>query len=70
MNGDLIRNARLKKGLNQQALADIIKSTKSSISRYENGLRQLQPGMAKKIAQALDFDWTLIYQDEDINAHV
>lgn len=55
--GDLIRNARQKKKLSQEGLAQAIGSTKSAISRYESGKRLPDYEQLQRIAATLDVEW-------------
>ena len=57
----LIRNER---GLTQQELADKIGITREQINHYENGRVTPQALNKYKIAQALDFDVSLWYENE------
>lgn len=52
--GELIRNARQKKKLSQEELANAIGSTKSAISRYESGKRKPEFDQIQRIANVLD----------------
>lgn len=51
--GAHIKAARQKAGLSQEELAGIVKTTKSTISKYENGLRQPRIEQLQAIAAAL-----------------
>jgi len=55
---------REKANLTQQALAERVGVTRQMISAIENGASP-SVGTAKKIAKALDFNWTRFYEDED-----
>ncbi|MVM34214.1 helix-turn-helix domain-containing protein [Spirosoma sp. HMF4905] len=52
--GQLIREARIKKGLSQLELAQILGVTKAAVSGYETGRQNLTLGTLQKIATALD----------------
>lgn len=60
-----LRKARDEKDLTQQQLGDIVGVDITSIGKYELGERRPSPEVAKKIAQALGFDWTRFYEDKD-----
>ena len=49
--GFLIKDARLKKGLTQQELADKIGSTKSYISKIENNVKEARISTLQKIVE-------------------
>ncbi|WP_338868483.1 helix-turn-helix transcriptional regulator [Spirosoma sp. SC4-14] len=52
--GQLIREARQKKGLSQLELAELLGITKGAVSGYETGKQNLTVGTLHKIALALD----------------
>lgn len=54
--GEKIVNARLKKGLNQKELADILNITPASIARYENNKREPNLSTLSKISDVLEID--------------
>lgn len=60
-----LREARLKKGLSLEELARAVGTTKSTLSKYENSLREPKMLMAKKISDKLDvsFNWLIGYSD-------
>ncbi|HEX9061377.1 MAG TPA: helix-turn-helix transcriptional regulator [Clostridia bacterium] len=58
-----LKNKRLEKRLTQEELAIKIKIDKTSIGKYELGLRKPNVVIAKAIARELEFDWTLFYSD-------
>ena len=51
------------RGLSQEQLANRIGSTKSSISRWETGERDITLGALSAIAEALDCDALDLYRD-------
>ncbi|NMP21863.1 S24 family peptidase [Sulfobacillus harzensis] len=52
--GRKLREARLKKGLTQEALAEVVGLTKSQISRYESGKSGATLDIVARLAEALD----------------
>jgi len=58
---NILAELRAKKNITQQQLADSVKVTRQMISAIENGA---QPSVktAKKIAQVLGIDWTLLFE--------
>lgn len=67
--GMRIRECRVKKGMTQEALADILYAKKSTISEYENDKIDLKFSVLKEIAKALDTSISYLSgeQDEDID---
>ena len=67
--GMRIRECRVKKGMTQEALADVLYAKKSTISEYENDKIDLKFSVLKEIAKALDTSISYLSgeQDEDIN---
>ena len=65
MFGMRLKEMRLKKGLTQQQLADIVGVRDSMITMIERGTRQASAPLAGQLAEALDVtvDW-LIYGDK------
>lgn len=56
-----LKDIRTKCNLSQDQLAKIAGVTRASISRYENGKRHIPIATAKKIATAINVDWTSIF---------
>lgn len=56
---------REKKLLTQQQLADMINVDRTLISKIEGGNATPSVPTAKKIAQVLNFNWTLFYENND-----
>ena len=67
--GMRIRECRVKKGMTQEALADILYAKKYTISEYENVKIDLKFSVLKEIAKALDTSISYLSgeQDEDID---
>ena len=67
--GMRIRECRVKKGMTQETLADILYAKKSTISEYENDKIDLKFSVLKEIAKALDTSISYLSgeQDEDID---
>lgn len=57
-----LRNKRLEKQLTQAQLAKIVGADATMISKIEVGERRPSVELAKKIAEALGFDWTRFYE--------
>lgn len=63
--GQLIRAARKRKKMTQAELAEKLKISYVGVSQWENGIRNPKYDTIKKIADALDVDWTeLVPADE------
>ena len=58
--GNLLAAARLKAGLTQKELANIIGIRQSMISEYERGKRRLTTEMGKKLSTGLKIDSTYL----------
>lgn len=58
---------RESKGITQAQLAIICGVDVTMISHIENGKRRPSVEVAKKIAEALNFDWTLFYEQPNQN---
>lgn len=56
-----LRQIREAKGLEQKEVAFKIKKTQACYSYIENGQRNPTVELAQKIADVLDFDWTLFF---------
>ncbi|MFU0783880.1 helix-turn-helix domain-containing protein [Thermoanaerobacterium thermosaccharolyticum] len=52
--GDIIKELRLKKGLSQRKLAEIVKLSNTTISDIEKNIRNITIDNLQKIAEALD----------------
>lgn len=52
-HGRNIRNARIKRNLKQEALANLVQMTQQNVSRYE-GTKQIDDKVLEKFAKALD----------------
>ena len=67
--GMRIRECRVKMGMTQETLADILYAKKSTISEYENDKIDLKFSVLKEIAKALDTSISYLSgeQDEDID---
>lgn len=57
-----LREARLNKGMSQEALADLIGMTQCNYNRRENGKKNISEAEWIKIAKALDISKELIYE--------
>ena len=54
--GETIRQARLDRGLSQQALADLLGCSAKTVGRWEAGSFGLKLGEAFRLSQILDAD--------------
>ncbi len=52
--GDVIKDLRLKMGLNQQQLCDVLSIEQSTLANYENNRRTPKPDMLNKLADYFD----------------
>jgi len=60
--GDTVKSARLKKGLSQKQLADIIGSSQPHIANFEKGTQDPHFSTAKKISEALDVSLDALFE--------
>lgn len=60
-----LKKIRLKKSLNHEGVASAVNIHRAYYTMIESGYRTPSVDVAKRIAAALDFDWTRFYQDED-----
>jgi transcriptional regulator with XRE-family HTH domain len=60
---DWLIEARTKLGITKTALAIKVDVDKSAIGKYERGERRPSIDTAKKIADALGFDWTRFFDE-------
>ena len=60
---DILKKARMKKGLSQQELADKLFVAKATVARWENGNRSPDTDMVIKIAKCLDIDISVLMSD-------
>ncbi len=58
-----LKQIRLEKGLDQKKVARLIGKTPACYCSIEKGVRNPTVKLAKAIANVLEFDWTLFYQD-------
>lgn len=63
--GELIRDARKKKGLTQKELGDLLGITAVGIAQWENGFRNPRLDTRQKLAKALDIDVTTLMSDTE-----
>ncbi|MGN1167189.1 MAG: helix-turn-helix transcriptional regulator [Lachnospiraceae bacterium] len=62
-----LKNIRRKANLTQLGLADMCGCGRTTICMIENGKLKPSVKLAKKIGKALNFDWTLFYEDQKKN---
>jgi putative transcriptional regulator len=58
-----LKDIRRKKNLTPKKIAELVGCSKEHIYKIEAGERTPSVNTAKKIAEALGFDWTLFYED-------
>ena len=58
-----LTNARLEKGLSQEALAEMIGTRRSNICRIESGTQNISIDMLLKVSSALDKDVSVILKE-------
>lgn len=63
-----LKDQRKKKNITQIELASLVHVTQQAIEKYENGKRRPSPEVAMRIAEVLDFNWTLFYKKESGDA--
>lgn len=59
-----MKEKRENKRLTQEQLAEIVGVDRTTITKIENGSRP-SVRTAQKIAEALKFDWTIFFEDEE-----
>lgn len=62
-----LKKARIKKDLRQEDVAKLAGITQASYSLLEKGARTPRPAVAKRIAAALDIDWTDFFAEKKQN---
>lgn len=60
-----LKRIRLMSGMTQKELAKIAGVNQNSLTKYEAGTRTPRPETAKRIADALGFDWKKFYPGDD-----
>ena len=58
--GNVIRSLRMREGLTQEQLADVLKLSRSSIGMYETGERKLTPELLELFADHFNVDMNYI----------
>ena len=61
---NIIRQHRTARGMTQKQLADICGVTRTHITNLETGKFSPSVDIAKKIGQALGFDWAEVFDHE------
>jgi len=56
-----MKGRRLARGLTQEQVAKLAGVDRTTITKIENGTAKPSVKTAQKIAQVLDFDWTLFF---------
>ena len=57
----IMKERRLARGLTQEQVAKLAGVDRTTITKIENGTLRPSVKTAQKIAQVLDFDWTLFF---------
>lgn len=63
--GELIREARKKKGLTQRELGELLGMSDVGVAQWEKGLRNPRLEIRQRIAKALDIDVTALMSDSE-----
>lgn len=61
--GMVLRGARFRESISQKKLAQLSGVSQDNISRIENGKRKIGEKVAKKLAEHLNIDYTLLLED-------
>lgn len=59
-----LKEKRLEANLTQKKAAKLVGVARTTYAMYEQGERNPSVGVAKRIADTLDFKWTLFFEDE------
>ena len=62
--GERLRKLRKEAGLTQQELADKIGVKTTQVARWEKSFNHIQPDALKRIAKALNVEWTDLIEEE------
>ncbi|GIN71283.1 putative HTH-type transcriptional regulator YqaF [Bacillus sp. J14TS2] len=57
-----LKSLRIQKGLTQQEIADIVNIERAYYTMIESGNRNPSVSVAKSIASAIGFDWTIFFE--------
>ena len=60
----IITDERIKKGLTQRELAEMVGITQGWLSGIESGNRKPSVAVAKKIADVLEFEWSRLFEED------
>lgn len=58
-----LKEKRESNKMTQKEVAESVGFSRQGYSQIEGGARRPSPEKAKKIAEVLDFDWTLFYKE-------
>ena len=64
-NREWLIKKRLDRKLTQQQIADDVEIDRSFYNQIENGVRNPSVETAKKIANCLDFDWAVFFEEKN-----
>lgn len=56
-----LNDRRVEKGLTQEKVAQCVGIARAYYTEIENGVKTPSPSVAQKLAQVLDFDWTIFF---------
>lgn len=59
-----IKELRITNGLTQQQVSERVKIAQPTYANIENGERKPSVAVAKRIAEVLGFDWTLLFEEK------
>lgn len=62
---NMLKKLRLGKNMTQNELGMETGLTHTSISRYESGKRNISVETAKKLAEVLGVEWTVIFEGKE-----
>lgn len=60
-----LKDCRQKNGLTQEEAADLSGISRSYYTHIEKGSKTPTVKVAKSIAKALDFHWTVLFEEDD-----
>ena len=61
--GLVLRGARYREGVSQKELAKLCNISQDNLSKIENGRRTVGEKVAKRLAEALHFDYRLLLEN-------
>lgn len=61
-----LKKLRQEKGLTQEQLSEAVGIGRTAISNIECGITRPSVDSAKRIAKVLEFDWTMFFDEEEV----